>query len=343
MPRCRSCLPTLLSIILFAAAPAKGGGTVELELVGDARGSAMLFQEWAQALGKAGIRNVRLRVVEESDKPGIDVQGTAERPVYVVLGIVESRDVLVLPNGRYRRGDLGRLAQWLKDLAERGPNAGKEEKGAFGLTARELARFRKDLAAPVGFNTRGMTRQRAVEKIAGQLKLPLMLDADAAQALADDKVEDDLSEVARGTALACMLRPAGYGLLPRVAGGEAAHAVVKAAPGREAWPIGWESDKPANEALPALYEFHSVNLQNVPAARAIDAIAKLLKAPVLVDHYALARHKIDLAKVTVSLARSRTTYSIALRKLLFQARLKFDVRYDEGGTPFLWITTLKAA
>ena len=293
------------------------------------------------ALGNAGIQNVRIRVAEDSDKPGIDVQGTPENPVYVVTGIVRSRDELVLPGGRYRRGDVARLAAWLKDLAEHGPNAGKEEKGAFGLTAAQLSRVRKDLATPVGFNTRGMTGRQAVEKIAGQLKLPLKLDADTAAALADNKVEDELTDLACGTALACVLRASGHCMIPRDAGGELAYAVVKTERGLDAWPIGWESDKPAHEALPALYEFHNVSLEKVPAAQALDAIAKLVKAPVLVDHYALARHNIDLAKVTVSLPRSRTTYSLTLRKILFQARLKFDVRYDEAGAPLLWITTLK--
>jgi hypothetical protein len=32
---------------------------------------------------------------------------------------------------------------------------------------------------------------------------------------------------------------------------------------------------------------------------------------------------------------------LALRKLLFQAGLKFEVRLDEAGKPFLWITTVK--
>jgi hypothetical protein len=341
MPPRRLILPVSLLLALLAAAPAWAVGTVELELVGDARGSAMVYQEWAQALGKAGVRNVRIRVAEGSDKPGIDVRGTAESPVYVVLGIVESRDVLVLPNGRYRRGDVARLAQWLKDLAEHGPDAGKEEKGAFGLTAAQLARVHKDLATPVGFNTKGLPRRRVVEKIAAQLRLPLKLDADAARTLANDEVEDELTDLTSGTALACVLRPAGYCMVPRGAGDETAYAVIKLAGGRESWPTGRESDKSAHDVLPALFEFHNVNLQNVTAAKAIGAIAKLVKAPVLLDHYALARHHIDPAKVAVTLPGSRTTYSIALRKILFQARLKFEVRCDESGAPLLWITTLK--
>jgi hypothetical protein len=63
--------------------------------------------------------------------------------------------------------------------------------------------------------------------------------------------------------------------------------------------------------------------------------------PVLVDHNALARHGVDPSKVTVSHPPSRTTYSQVLPKILFQARLKSEVRVDEAGKPFLWVSTIK--
>jgi hypothetical protein len=38
---------------------------------------------------------------------------------------------------------------------------------------------------------------------------------------------------------------------------------------------------------------------------------------------------------------SRTTYSLLLGKVLFQARLKSEIRIDEADGPLLWITTIK--
>ena len=138
-----------------------------------------------------------------------------------------------------------------------------------------------------------------------------------------------------------MLRSAGYGLLPRSTGGQPSYAVIEIRGKTEVWPVGWPEKRSGEHGLPALFEFLNVNVQNVPAARAIEAIAKRLKTPVLFDHRALARYGIDPAKTMVSLPRSRTTYSLALRKLLAKAGLKFDVRYDEADAPLLWITSLK--
>ena len=60
-------------------------------------------------------------------------------------------------------------------------------------------------------------------------------------------------------------------------------------------------------------------MQNVSATRVLEAIGGADQVPILLDHNALARHGVDPAKATVSLPQQRTTYSLALRKLLFQA------------------------
>jgi hypothetical protein len=343
-----------LTGLLASSAPVRAGGTVELNLVGDAQGSALDFQQWAQALGKAGIRNVRLRSGAGTEQPGIDTQGTADSPVYIVTGVISSRNEILLPGARFGRGDVNRLAAWLKDLAENGPVTGRAARSPNGLSPADFDKVHKDLTPSVGFATLGMTRRQAVEKIVAQLKFPLSLDADVVRALGDDKLEDELTNISRGTALACLLRPLGYCLAPRPEKGQPAYVVAKtdALPTDlkiesinlaklTAWPAGWTSGKSSSETVPALFEFHNVNVQNVSAAAAIEAIGKRVKVPVLYDRKALAQHKIDPAKAMVSLKNTRTFYGSALRRLLFQARLKYEVRYDDSGSPFLWVTTSK--
>ncbi len=349
--------PLFLTFVLcVSAASARAAGTVELTLLGQGQGAALYFQEWSQALGRAGIRDVRIRSAAESDKPGIVTEGDAGRPVYLVTGIITSRSEILLPGARFGRGDLPRLARWLKDLAENGPAAGRAAKSPLGLTAADFNKVRKDLAATVDFSTVGLTRRRAVEKIGQQLELPLRLDADIARELADDKVTDQLKGLSCGTALACLLRPAGYSLAPRAAAGRIVYTVL-AAEGPppvstveevslatlKTWPIGWTTDKSDHDAVPGLFESRNINVQNVSAATALAAIAARLKLPVLLDRKALAKYKIDPAKVLVSFPKRHTTYSVALRSMLFRAKLKFEVRYDDAGSAFLWITTNKPA
>lgn len=344
----------LIAGFLTATIPAQAAGTVELTLIGQGQAASLYFQEWSQALGRAGIRNVRIRSGSENDKPSMVTEGDADRPVYLVTGVITSRNELLLPGARFRRSDVGRIATWLKDLAESGPAAGRQVKSPLGLSGNDFVKIHRDLAAIVDYSTVGMTRRKVVGKIATQVSIPLRLDADAARELADEKVEDELKGVSCGTALACVLRPADYAMTPRLVGGQIVYTVAKSDDTPvisnidqmsmatfKSWPIGWTTDKSDHDAVPALYESHNINVRNVPAATALAAIGKQLKIPILLDRKALAKYKIDPAKAVVTFPNRRTTYSLALRAMLFRAKLKFEVRYDDAGAPFLWVTTNK--
>ena len=334
---------TLIILSLFTASySAWAAGHVQLELVGDSRTTAMTFQDWAQALGSAGIKNVRIRTSLETDTIGIQVQGMADHPVYIVTGMVVSRDELMLPGARFKRSEVKKLAQWLEDIAQNGPIDRRPQKVAFGLTAEQYEQVRNDLATDVGFSTKSLPRREAVEKIARKLSLKLRIEDDFAKAAHDDKVENELGELSCGTALACLLRPMGYCLVPQLEGQKISYAVVSSRTDvKQIWPVGRQPKKPLPEILPDLYEFLNVNVQNVSAVTALEEIGKRLKTPVLYDHVALARHDIDPEKTIVNFRPARTNYSMALSKMLFAAGLKYEVREDDAGEPFLWITTLK--
>jgi hypothetical protein len=330
-----------LWIASFASCAA-AAGTVQLELVGD-RAAAAAFQEWSKALGKGGIADVRIRSGSEDElKPSLENTGTPERSAYRVTGVVLSREELLLPGGRYQRGDIGRLKLWLDDLGQNGPANQRPAKVAFGLTQPQFEATYKALSKPLATTTRGVARSEAFEKIIKPLAIPVVFSGGSASDLGSDKVEDELNDLTAGAALAALLRPAGYCLVPRVLGGQLEISVVKSRPDlNEIWPIGAPPEKTAQELLPSLMEFLNVNVQNVSAATAAEAIAKRLKAPAIYDRVGLARHGIDPDKKMVSLPNARTTHSLALKKILYQAGLKYEIRVDEGGTPFIWISTIK--
>jgi hypothetical protein len=317
---------------------------VKLEIAGDTQlGAVMSFQEWQRALAAAGVQNFRLRGGEEGDKPSIETGGTAQMPIYKVTAVLAPGDVLVVPGARFRRSECKRLAVWLDDLAKRGPPDKREKIAAFGLTASQLDKVNADLGKPVGFATRGMTRADAVRKITGQLGLSLTIDGTLTDGTTDDtdKIEEELSSLSCGTALACILRPIGFCMVPHESGDTMAYTVKKADLDKEIWPIGWAAEN-GPKVLPGIYEFHNVNISNVAAEKVLSAIGKQLGVPVLYDHNAMARYKIELDKAFLSHPNARTTYSVALRRMLAKVGLKFELRVDEAGKPFLWVSTMKS-
>ena len=333
-------ITALLSRIL-APSPGLAAGTVQVELIAEGPAVQMAAQHWARTLDQAGIRNVRIRSARPADRVGVTIGGTEASPSYLVTGSIVSQSELQMPSGRFRPGDLGRLAAWLDDLAKRGTPESREPVGTFGLTAAQFELLSIDLTKPVVFNTKGVGRQDAVDRISRQLAIPLRMDDAARQALAADTVGAELEGLASGTVLAYLLRPAGYGLMPGLERADVVLRVDRSQPDLEIWPIGFEPKGPLNETLPAFYEFRDVNIEGVSAQVVIDALAKQLAVPMLIDRNAMARHGIDPNETMVSFPRARTTYSLALRRVLFQARLKFELRVDDAGKPFLWITTIK--
>lgn len=337
----RACgLLTALACIACAAA-AQAAGRAELVVVLQPRAAITASQAWVRALGEAGVENVRMREARAGDKVGIETGGTPQSPLYVVTGVL-SGDELLLPGARFRRDDAAGVARWLADLAERGPPGERPAKAAFGLSPKQFELVHADLSRPVTFSTKDVARDEVVARIARGLQLPVQPSPAQIEALKADKVAEELSGLTSGTALACVLRPAGYALVPQAAGERPGHALLEMRPGMEIWPVGWPPEKDRKEVLPALFEFLNVNIQGVSVAEALNAIAGRLNVPYLLDHNALARHGIDPAKTPASLPAGRTFYSKALERVLFQAGLKSELRVDESGKPLLWVTSIKS-
>ena len=317
---------------------AHAAGHVELEIIGDVQsGAGMAFQEWGKALSEAEIK-ARLRPAKEGEKPGIEVRGTDDSPIYIVTAVVEGRSELIVPGGKFRRGQMKELAAWIKDIEERGPPERRAAMGPFGLTAKQIDSIHADLSKPIGIATHGMTRSEAVQKISANLGLPLKIDGELTEG--DEKIEEDLSEVSAGTALAYILRPCGFSMIPVASGGKLGYTVAKINLDEKPWPIG-TPPKNRSEALPGLFEFRNVKVSGVSATKLLQVIGKQMKVPILFDYSAMARHGIDADKAVVEFPQARTTYSRALGRMLTKVGLKFEIMVDENDKPFLWISTVK--
>jgi hypothetical protein len=333
---------SLLILLCGVARLAPAAGRVELELAADDRSGLTTQQEWGRDLAQAGIANVRIRPMRGQDAIGIDSRGNPSAPIYVVTGVITSGGEVRVPGARFRKGNAAGLARWLEDLAQRGPEEDRPQKTAFGLDVDQFQAVHDGLARPVGTSTQGVTRREVVQEIARRLAIEVKIDPAGLRAMEADKVAEELSGLSCGTALACVVRPLGMCLVPRESGsGGLELAVVAARPDLKAWPVGWEPEKSVRELVPDTLESVNVNVDGVSVAKVLDAVAERLKVPMLLDRNALARFDIEPDKVIVSLPQSRITYSALLSKALFKARLKKELRVDEAGRPFFWITTLK--
>lgn len=295
---------------------------------------------WSEMLNQAGFANVRLRG-DRGDSPTIETLGSEQSKSFRVVGILMATNQLVLPKGKFGLNDRGNVEAWVRKLKEGGEDALNIKPTAFGLLPKQLVAVHEALAARVESPTLGKPARDVAKQIADRLPYKFIADGAAQKALASDEVvADELNGLSSGTSLAAVLRPLGLVMYPEKNGGEIRLRIAAAANTKESWPMGWPPKGNPSETLPEFFKYLRVEINDAPLSDAMSAIAERVKAPLLVDHNALARGQVNL-QTKVNFPPTNIYYARALDRLLFQAKLKYELRVDEADKPFLWITTLR--
>lgn len=335
----------LAGVLLLASgtrsAVAQSRPLVSLEVVTERGHSPESVREWLPVLEKAGFSSVRVRGAGSGDGAAIEENGAGANLSYRVTAVLSSDNRLHLPAGAYSLGGAAKIATWVEKLRAGGEEGINAKPGAFGLVPKELVAVHEALSVRVKGPTAGKTTREVVQAIGATLRMQLKVDPAVRGAFGDETVTDELGGLTAGTALAAAVRPLGLVLVPDKSTGSLQLRIVDSQSTDKVWPIGWPRKVSPRETLPDLFKFLNVEVANSPLIEPVEAIRGRLKVPLVVDQNSLARQKIDFATVKVTLPKTNTFYASILEKLLFQARLKYELRLDEADQPFLWITTLK--
>lgn len=313
---------------------------IELELATERGVQITAPREWLQLLADLGITNVRIRTSSGADKPRIDNHGTADEPRFHVVAVLTSHNELLLPGGTFSTRDRRRLSEFFAQLAADGPESITAERGRFGLTEKQFAAVHADLTQPLAVKTQDQSLAKLLDETQRRFKHRFAHDARATQILRTaPPVSDEVDDLSCGTALAIVLHNAGLALRPEKTPGQPVMLkIVSLESTADAWPIGWESPASPRETAPTLFEFLNVEIEGYTLQEAVDALAPRIKLPIFWNRAALAKYKIDPAKLQVHIPKTRTFYKRILDRALAQGRLTAQLRVDEAGTAFLWIT-----
>jgi hypothetical protein len=352
----RSLFSTSVVFALVSATCVSAAPQITVELATERGLQITAPHEWLQLLASIGIEDVRIRGQQSGDEVRAVNHGTAERPRYHVFGFLTKADQLRLPGGTFSRADRTALKDYFDRLAADGAEALTASRGWFGLTAKELAAVSSDLAQPIDFETKGQPPKIVLQKLLSKfanlgsgtsgIETTSALDGAA-------PVADELKGLTAGTGLAMMLRNYGLRLQPgKMRGQPVAYRMLPTDRDEFArstlgltedqamshWPIGWQPAGRASDIVPALFEPRNAEIEGYTLEETLEAIGPRLKIPFYLDHAALRAARIDQTAIQVRLPRTRASYKRIIDRVLSQARLHSQIRVDEAGTPFLWIT-----
>ena len=156
------------------------------------------------------------------------------------------------------------------------------------------------------------------------------------------EIESELEKFAAGTALAIALRRDELTLRPVHVGSGLELVVLPYVRGEEAWPLGWKAEETPRQLVPKLYESLTIEIDGFTLDTALTALEPRLTLPVVMDEWVLDELKINPEKIPVKLPTKKTFLKSAVDRLLAQARLAGEVRIDDAGMAFLWVTQFGA-
>lgn len=314
---------------------------VSLEVAAEQGVATGGLHAWARFLSEIGIDQVRIRGIRDADKPRVEIHGDGDDVRYALVGLLTRRDVLVLPgNKKFSLGDREKLRDYLESIEDQSGVGPPRER--FDLTATELEALRAALTPPLGEATRGLACGAAFDLISRRLGMEIVLDA-GDRAILDraGPLEVELQPFSLGMALACAVRPAERAVAverPKKRGALPTLHLVPVDSELETWPVGWRPKQVSKAIVPQIYRVTTIEIKGYTLAQTLTALEPHLKVPLILDQRQLATLGIEPDKKKVNVPRQKNSVKEGLDQALSQTRLGAELRVDEGGRPFFWIT-----
>lgn len=326
--------------LLLAQSGTSKRRVITLQISAEARARIGSQQQWLEMLQDVGAN----RVVSKTGRtgtPSVEETETSGATLITVTGFIVGNK-LALPGGNFSIGDKTQIRALLRKLRDDGAKVAMAEKKAFGLTSEQLVGLHEQLAKVVEVSTKGQNAGDTIGVILRGAGISPVLDRHARAALSgNEKIAEELKGISTGTAIATIARPLGLALQPKREQGKPMEVrIVDSKAADENWPIGWPIELPPVAVEPKLFQKMPIEIRNFPLNDVLDAVEKRAGVPFFYDHNTLAREGLELANVKVTLVQKKVTLKVAISKMLNQSkpRMSEEIRVDENGKPFLWIT-----
>ncbi len=314
--------------------------TVSVELLTSPT-TALEAQRWGAVFQKLGCE-VRTRSAQQAKPEVREIKQGSQRTV-TVIAILESNGTLLVPGRRFSADRDQAIADWLLELRTYGAQGRPDGKPSYGLSPVQFDELFRLLEAPVAKSTLKLPFDEALAAVTVNRNLSMRLSAEASASVQklprDWRLDAELKDLSRGTAIAIFLAAAGLAYRPGRTPDEELELVIVPINESGVWPVGWPLDKAPLKATPKLVALLPIEIEEAPLPAVFARASKECDIPVFVDQWRIAARGVDLAATTFYALPKRTMWSIILQNATSPSHLIREVLLDEAGKPFVWITT----
>ncbi|WP_166820423.1 hypothetical protein [Thalassoroseus pseudoceratinae] len=319
---------------------------VSVELLMEAPGTSYEAQRWASQLSKLGY-SPQVRTRRSVDEPGVSERNVRGVRKVDVVAVLDRRGRVVLPSAAFTLDNLNEFRSYLDELKKYGQQGDPKGQPLWGLTKTQFGTIFGTLSLEVEQELKNLPLETALGRLNLPEDIPVQISKSARAWLrlqGQDKttVAQSVAGFSHGTALAIMLREQNLGFRPRrTPSGELELVVEPLNSDAKLWPVGWEPKNAPIETAPILFKLLPVNLQDVGLMDLLATIEAKTNIPMRLDLDGIARQRIDLDEIRVDHPSRTTSWSLLIRRVTAKSGLVRELKIDEGGRPFIWITPMK--
>jgi hypothetical protein len=318
---------------------------ITVELLTGPEGVGIRAQRWTDHFQRLNTTfSIRRGLGDEELETTEELVGRNTRRISI-RGRVDKSGTITFADRSFKESEADRLAVWIRELKAHGTGGNAEGRPLWGLSKTQFGPLFAGLQRELTKDPRDMTLSDGLALFGLEADWKVEWSA-AAKKVADDPaagpVAQSLHGLTRGTALAILLAERDLGFKPkRMADGTIRLEFVSRREEPNTWPAGWPPDQAVNQIAPGYFKSTEIDIDKLPLADVLETAGDLMGLPVFVDRGGLALRGVDAATFAVSHPKKKTTWSLALKSLTFQARCDPEIRMDESGTAFLWVAPLK--
>jgi hypothetical protein len=301
-------------------------------------------QEWGRVFQELGF-SPRFRQPRPGETMLVEDSELDDKPIVRLVGGLAADGALVLADRKFTQTELKPLGELLQNFQRYGAGGPPESNPTWGLTDEQLgglmAKLSESCHGPVTLDTAVLTLD-ALELPDGMRLTFTPAARDLALGRRPESAPEsiDLTGFSRGTGLAIVLAQYGLGFRPVVS--DAGTCNIEIDRGDETsnlWPVGWKTQEATVDVLPAWLKSIPIDLDEVEIDTVTQVLADRLEIGHFTSHHALAAAGLDPAVLTYTHRNARVSPFRLTTSMGDKLGLGFDLRTDEAGHLFLWLTT----